>query len=108
MALRGIDPVAQNSKELISQPLAESRWGLHGKRVLIAVSAGVAAYVKLYNQANKRKIKVYGVQSEHAAAYPPSLKAGKPVEIQTTPTIADGISVGKPGKVPFELIRKNI
>jgi len=72
------------------------------------LGAGVAAYVKLYNQANKRKIKVYGVQSEHAAAYPTSLKAGKPVEIQTTPTIADGISVSKPGKVPFELIRKNI
>ena len=36
--------MAQYSKELISQPLAESRWGLHGKRVLIAVSAGVAAY----------------------------------------------------------------
>ena len=72
------------------------------------LGAGVATYVKLYNQANKRKIKVYGVQSEHAAAYPPSLRSGKPVEIQTTPTIADGISVSKPGKVPFELIRKNI
>jgi len=72
------------------------------------LGAGVAAYVKLYNQANKKKIKVYGVQSEHAAAYPPSLRSGKPVEIQTTPTIADGISVSKPGKVPFELIKKNI
>ncbi|MFN4847037.1 MAG: threonine ammonia-lyase [Rhodoluna sp.] len=72
------------------------------------LGAGVAAYVKLYNQANKKKIKVYGVQSEHAAAYPPSLRSGKPVEIQTTPTIADGIAVSKPGKVPFELIKKNI
>jgi len=44
------------------------------------LGAGVAAYVKLYNQANKKKIKVYGVQSEHAAAYPPSLRSGKPVE----------------------------
>lgn len=72
------------------------------------LGAGVALYAKLYNQANKRKIKVYGVQSEHAAAYPPSLRSGKPVEIQTTPTIADGIAVAKPGKVPFEIIRKNI
>lgn len=72
------------------------------------LAAGVAAYVKLFNKANRKKIKVYGVQSEHAAAFPPSLKAGKPVEIQTTPTIADGIAVSKPGKVPFELIRKNI
>jgi len=72
------------------------------------LAAGVAAYVKLYNQANKKKIKVFGVQSEHAAAFPPSLRAGKPVEIQTTPTIADGIAVSKPGKVPFELLKKNI
>ena len=72
------------------------------------LAAGVATYAKLYAKANGKKIKVYGVQSEHAAAYPPSLRSGKPIEIQTTPTIADGIAVSKPGKVPFELIKKNI
>ena len=30
------------------------------------------------------------------------------VEIQTQPTIADGIAVSKPGHIPFELIRKHI
>ena len=72
------------------------------------LAAGVATIAKLQVKATGKKIKVYGVQSEHAAAYPPSLKAGKPVEIHTTPTIADGIAVSKPGKVPFELIKKHM
>lgn len=55
-----------------------------------------------------QKVKVYGVQSEHAAAYPPSLKAGEMVEVQTSPTIADGIAVSKPGKVPFDIIKKHV
>jgi threonine dehydratase len=36
------------------------------------------------------------------------LKAGKPVKIEATRTIADGIAVNLPGKIPFELISKNI
>jgi threonine dehydratase len=69
------------------------------------LAAGVAVAAKLAAAAQGRKIKVIGVQSEHAAAYPASLRAGKVTEIQTTPTIADGIAVSKPGRVPFELIK---
>jgi threonine dehydratase len=69
------------------------------------LAAGVAVAAKLAAAAEGRKIKVIGVQSEHAAAYPASLRAGKVTEIQTTPTIADGIAVSKPGRVPFELIK---
>ncbi len=47
-----------------------------------------------------------GVQAENAAAVPPSLQAGHPVEIETQPTIADGILVARPGDVPFELIEE--
>jgi threonine dehydratase len=72
------------------------------------LAAGVAVATKLEAARQGRKIKVIGVQSEHAAAYPPSLKAGKLVEVHTTPTIADGIAVSKPGAVPFELIMANI
>jgi threonine dehydratase len=72
------------------------------------LAAGVAVAAKLAAKANGRKVKVYGVQSEHAAPYVVSLKKGKLTEIQTTPTIADGIAVSKPGRVPFELIKKNI
>ncbi|MEY4411734.1 MAG: hypothetical protein RLZ69_1308 [Actinomycetota bacterium] len=72
------------------------------------LAAGVAVAAKLRAAAEGRKVRVIGVQSEHAAAYPPSLEAQEIVEIQTQPTIADGIAVSKPGHIPFELIRKHI
>ncbi len=70
------------------------------------LTAGVALAAKLKAQALGKKVKVYAVQAELAAAYPASLRAGKPVEVKTQPTIADGIAVAKPGKVPFEIIAK--
>jgi threonine dehydratase len=72
------------------------------------LAAGVAVAAKLKAAEMGTKIKVIGVQSEHAASYVPSLKAGKLVEIKTTPTIADGIAVSKPGAIPFELISQHI
>ena len=70
------------------------------------LTAGVALAAKLKAQQLGRKVKVYAVQAELAAAYPPSLRAGKPVEVKTQPTIADGIAVAKPGKIPFDIISK--
>jgi threonine dehydratase len=72
------------------------------------LTAGVALAAKLRAQALGRKVKVYAVQAELAAAYPASLRAGKPVEVKTQPTIADGIAVAKPGKVPFDIIAKYV
>lgn len=72
------------------------------------LAAGVAVAAKLSAKAAGRKVKVYGVQSEHAAPYVPSMKSGKLTEVVTTPTIADGIAVSKPGRVPFELIKKHL
>jgi threonine dehydratase len=72
------------------------------------LAAGVAAAAKLKAAQTGRTIKVFAVQAELAAAYPPSLKQGRPLEIKIQPTIADGIAVAKPGKVPFELIKKYV
>jgi threonine dehydratase len=72
------------------------------------LTAGVALAAKLKAQKLGRKVKVYAVQAELAAAYPASLRAGKPVEVKTQPTIADGIAVAKPGKVPFDIIAKHV
>lgn len=72
------------------------------------LAAGVAVAAKLSAKAGGRKVKVYGVQSEHAAPYVPSMKSGKLTEVVTTPTIADGIAVSKPGRIPFELIKKHV
>jgi threonine dehydratase len=72
------------------------------------LAAGVATVVKAYAAKHNRKIRVFGVQAENAASYVTSLKARKPVRIETKRTIADGIAVAVPGKIPFELIKKNI
>jgi threonine dehydratase len=50
-------------------------------------------------------VRIIGVQAENAAAYPPSLAAGEVRTVRTTPTIADGIAVGTPGRLTFEIVR---
>ena len=72
------------------------------------LAAGVAVAAKLSAKARGKKVQVIGVQAENAASYVPSLRAGQPKQIDTRPTIADGIAVAKPGKVPFDLIKKHI
>lgn len=67
--------------------------------------AGVAAAVKARAAAQGRTVRVIGVQAENSAAYPASLAAGSPRTVATTPTIADGIAVARPGDIPFEIIR---
>ncbi|TAJ49940.1 MAG: threonine ammonia-lyase [Herbiconiux sp.] len=68
--------------------------------------SGVASAVKQRAAAEGRTVRVIGVQAANAAAYPPSLEAGTPTEIVTSPTIADGIQVSKPGILNFEIIRE--
>ncbi|WP_193508994.1 MULTISPECIES: threonine ammonia-lyase [unclassified Cryobacterium] len=69
------------------------------------VISGIAVAMKERARAQGRAIRVIGVQAQNAAAYPPSLAEGKPLEVPIAPTIADGIAVSKPGKLNFELVR---
>ena len=62
--------------------------------------SGIAVAVK----AVRPDVRVIGVQAEQAAAYPLSLAAGRPVALESMQTMADGIAVGRPGPVPFELV----
>src|SRR3954463_11946088 len=64
------------------------------------LAAGVAVAVK----ALRPDVRIVGVQAAGAAAYPPSLAAGRPVSIENPVTMADGIKVGRPGEVPFRLV----
>ena len=50
-------------------------------------------------------VRVVGVQAAGAAAYPASLRAGRPIPAGRLATMADGIAVGRPGDVPFALLR---
>ncbi|MEU3850005.1 threonine ammonia-lyase [Streptomyces sp. NPDC029554] len=66
------------------------------------LAAGIAVAVK----ALRPDVRIVGVQAAGAAAYPPSLAAGRPVTVDNPTTMADGIKVGRPGDVPFDLIGK--
>ncbi|QKJ19055.1 threonine ammonia-lyase [Microbacterium hominis] len=68
--------------------------------------AGVAAAAKAKAAREGRTLRVIGVQAENASPYPRSLAEGHPVEVETTPTIADGIAVARPGDLPFAIIRE--
>ncbi|MGW3243019.1 threonine ammonia-lyase [Streptomyces sp. NPDC001070] len=66
---------------------------------------GLAAGVALAVKSVRPEVRVVGVQAEGAAAYPPSLAAGRPVALDSVATMADGIKVGCPGDVPFGIVR---
>jgi len=67
--------------------------------------SGVASAMKQRAAQLGRTVRIIGVQAENAAAYPPSLAAGKPVKIDVHPTISDGIAVATPGKLNFEIVQ---
>ncbi|MEU8519564.1 threonine ammonia-lyase [Streptomyces sp. NBC_01216] len=79
------------------------------RTILVGVGGGgLAAGVGLAVKSLRPDVKVIGVQAEGAAAYPPSLAAGHPVAIGAPTTMADGIRVGRPGDVPFALVREYV
>jgi threonine dehydratase len=51
-------------------------------------------------------VRVVGVQAAAASSWPPSLEAGHPTSIAGMATMADGIAVGRPGELTFELVRE--
>lgn len=59
--------------------------------------SGVAAALKEIRPA----VRIVGVQASGAAAFPPSLEKGSPVELDEVSTIADGIAANKPGDLTF-------
>ena len=63
--------------------------------------AGVAMAVKEKNP----NIAVYGVQTLACPSMKQSLLEQKPVAIKSTPTMADGIAVQKPGESTFEIVK---
>ena len=67
--------------------------------------AGLSIAVRSLEEKLGKKIRIIGVQAEHAAAYPPSLAADALVPLKKVSTIADGIAVGRPGQLPFTIIK---
>ncbi len=59
--------------------------------------SGVAAVVRQL----RPDVRIVGVQAEQAAAWPGSLRAGRPVRLREMATLADGIAVGEPSALTF-------
>ena len=74
--------------------------------VVGAGGGGLLAGIGTVMRALRPEVRVVGVQAETAAAYPVSIAAGTPTRIGSMSTMADGIAVGCPGDVPFEIIRE--
>jgi threonine dehydratase len=70
--------------------------------------SGVASAITQRAALDGRSVRIIGVQAVNAAAYPPSLAAGKPVKIDVLPTICDGIAVATPGTLNFEIIQATV
>ncbi|HEX6755151.1 MAG TPA: threonine ammonia-lyase [Mycobacteriales bacterium] len=68
------------------------------------LTAGIGVAVK----ALRPDVQLVAVQAEQAAAYPASLAAGHPVPVEEMSTMADGIAVGCPGDIPFDLVRDHV
>jgi threonine dehydratase len=64
--------------------------------------SGIASAIK----AIRPDVQVVASQASGAAAFPPSLAAGRPVALDAMATMADGIAVGCPGAVTFEHVQR--
>ncbi len=70
--------------------------------------SGVASAMRQLSAERGVDLRIIGVQAENSASYPQSLRKGRPVEFDVKPTISDGIAVGKPGALNFEIIRETV
>jgi threonine dehydratase len=75
------------------------------KLIVCLGGGGLAAGTAIAVKAERPEVEIVGVQAQVVAAYPPSLAAGHPVEIEGATTIADGIALKRPGDITFPLVR---
>ena len=75
------------------------------RTVVVPVGGGgLAAGITVAVKGLDPQIEVVGVQAEAVAPYPGSLAAGHPVSVRSSPTMADGIAVCRPGDIPFGIL----
>jgi threonine dehydratase len=66
--------------------------------------SGIAVAIKSL----KPDVRIIGVHAKGAASFPQSLRAGRPVPLESMATIADGIAVGCPGELTFDLVKQYV
>ena len=67
---------------------------------------GLASGIAIAVKSARPDVRVIGVQVDTVAAYPGSLKAGRPVGVDAALTIADGIAVKQPGELTLPLVER--
>jgi threonine dehydratase len=72
--------------------------GIGGGGLISGIAVGVKAV--------RPDVRVIGVQAAGAASFPPSLEQGRPVQLPSCGTIADGIAVRRPGDLTFAHVGK--
>jgi threonine dehydratase len=77
------------------------------RTVVVPVGGGgLASGVAIAVKSARPDVRVVGVQVETCAAFPGSLRAGHPVAVPASLSIADGIAVKRPGELTLELVRE--
>lgn len=81
----------------------------HFDTVVVPVGGGglISGIASVLRHAGRR-VRVVGVEPEAAPKFIESLKAGRPVEIQARPSLADGLVAKKPGDLTFSLVREYV
>jgi threonine dehydratase len=74
--------------------------------VVSAGGGGLLAGIGLAVKALRPDVRIVGVQAAGAASFAGSFAAGRPVKLESMATMADGIAVGCPGDLTYELVRE--
>lgn len=69
---------------------------------------GLIAGVALAVKEKKPSVQIFGVESIACPSMVNSLKEGKPISVHAGPTMADGIAVGTPGELTFQLVQRYV
>jgi threonine dehydratase len=70
--------------------------------VIVPVGGGgLLAGVALAVKSLRPEVKIIAVEADHVASFSAAMKAGKPVQIETRPTLADGLAIAQVGKNAF-------
>jgi len=76
----------------------------HMDAILVPVGGGgLVAGSAVWAEAANPRLKVYGVEPEHADCMRCSLEAGRPVRLENCDTIAEGLRPTTPGNIPFQI-----
>jgi threonine dehydratase len=76
--------------------------------VVSAGGGGLCSGVALAAKTLAPHVKIVAVQAAQAAAFPASLRAGRPIALDEMATIADGIAVGRPGQLTLDLVKSYV